>query len=270
MYRRCDGRAKVRPMSADKDPNGQHSPLLSVVVPVRNRAGQRLENCLRSLRWQDVDASQIEIVLSDFGSDDTYKKAIQELGDAYQCKVVYTATETLWNRSRALNIGVRACRGKYLLCTDADMIFEANFLSSLLKEQDLAKDKAFVLCRCRDLPESVPEQGWQAEDYPELLDKSHFRERFGVGACQMATKDFFMTVHGYDEGYVFWGCEDRDMAFRAERFGLTHQWVHDHTSMLHQWHPTTRHDRPIRKMMNDIRFHITKYRVVKNGRRWGV
>ena len=86
----------------------------------------------------------------------------------------------------------------------------------------------------------------------------------------MATRDFFLKVHGYDEGYVFWGCEDRDMAFRAERFGLEQRWVHEDTSMLHQWHPTTRHDRPIRKMMNDIRFHITKYQVVKNGKRWGV
>ena len=94
MYRRCDGRAKVRPMSADKDPNGQHSPFLSVVVPVRNRADNALRTVCALFVGRMLSESD-RIVLSDFGSDDTYKKAIQELGDAYQCKVVYTATETL-------------------------------------------------------------------------------------------------------------------------------------------------------------------------------
>jgi glycosyltransferase involved in cell wall biosynthesis len=257
-------------MSHSAPDDAQETPLLSVIIPVRNRAGVRLENCLRSLRWQVVEDANIEIVISDFGSDETYRQAIQSLGDTYGCRVVYTATQDLWNRSRALNIGVRAAEGKYLLCTDADMIFQGNFLQALLDEQRAGQDKAFILCRCRDLPESVEERSWAGADYAQLLDASDYRERFGVGACQMATRDFFMHIHGYDEGYVFWGCEDRDLHFRSERFGLETRWVHERTSMLHQWHPTLRGERPFRKMLNDIRFHITKYRVVKNGKRWGV
>ena len=244
-------------------------PELSVIVPLRTRAGQRVENCLRSLRWQTIEASNVEIILSDFGSDPDYKKAVRDLGATFDCTVVTTETDALWNRSRALNIGVRAASGTYVLCTDADMIFESNFLAKLLEEQRSVEDRGLILCRCRDLPESVPEQRWEADDYAGLLDRSHYRERLGVGACQMATREFFTKVRGYDERYVFWGCEDRDMAFRAERFGLEHRWVHEETSMLHQWHPTTRHERPIRKMLNDIRYHITKYRVVKNWRGWG-
>ena len=53
--------------------------MLSVIIPVRNRSGDRLENCLRSLRWQeDIDHTQVEILIVDFGSDAEHKDAIQK------------------------------------------------------------------------------------------------------------------------------------------------------------------------------------------------
>jgi len=67
-----------------------------------------------------------------------------------------------------------------------------------------------------------------------------------------------------DEAYKFWGCEDTDMFLRAQRAGLEAVWVHDNTSMLHQWHRDTRHDRKFLKFLNDARFHLTKRIVVKN------
>jgi len=244
-------------------------PLISVIVPIRNRCGTRVDNCLRSLRWQDLPPEHVEIILSDFGSDPEQLAAVEALAASHNVRVVSTPTDSLWNRSRALNIGIRSASGAYTLCTDADMIFQPNFLSTLLLHVQQANDRTLVLCRCRDLPSDVPEQPWQAEDYDNLLARSTYRERLGVGACQMARTRFFTEIRGYDEGYVFWGCEDRDLAYRAARFGLSQSWVHDTTSMLHQWHPTLRHERPVLKMLNDIRFHLTKFKIRKNGPQWG-
>jgi glycosyltransferase involved in cell wall biosynthesis len=56
-------------MKADDAQETHPIPLISVVVPVRNRAASRLENCLRPLRWQDLPQEQVERVVSDFGSD---------------------------------------------------------------------------------------------------------------------------------------------------------------------------------------------------------
>ena len=247
------------------------TPALSVVIPIRNRAGLRLDNCLRSLDWQDgVDRDTIEIVISDFGSDPEHRGAIAELADQWGARVAYSSTDATWNRARALNIGIRGARGRYVLCTDADMIFAPNFLSTLLRQQEIVADRALVVCRACDLPESVPEKAWTRQDYPWLEEQSSLRERLGTGACQMALRTFFLDVRGYDEGYVFWGCEDGDMLFRAQRASLALRWIHDITSMLHQWHPTTRHERPFRKFLNDARFHMTKYVIVENRfRPWG-
>lgn len=245
------------------------TPLLSVIVPVRNRAGRRLENCLRSLRWQDLPEDEVEVIVSDFGSAPEMRAATAALAERFGARVLFTPAEEVWNRSRALNIGIRAARGRYVLCTDADMIFAPTFLRTLVEAQREAEDGALVVCRCRDLPDDVPEQVWQRSDYPALLARAPFREKLGTGACQMARREAFARLHGYDEQYVFWGMEDNDFRFRARRAGLAERWVHERTSMLHQWHPSDRGTRPVRKMLNDLRFHLTKWRRVKNRRRWG-
>lgn len=249
---------------------GRTAILVSVIIPLRNRTGVRLENCLRSLRWQDLEpAESVEIVVSDFGSNAEQRQKAELVVQDHGATVAYMDTDEIWNRSRALNYGIRNAAGKYILCTDVDMIFEPNFLRTLVEEQRQSDDSAFVVCGCRDLTEDVPEQAWAVDDYSLLKARALFREKSGTGACQMAVRHFFFDTRGYDERYMFWGMEDNDMRFRAKRFGLTERWVHEKTSMLHQWHPSDRKRRPFRKFLNDMRFHLTKYRLVKNPGTWG-
>lgn len=244
------------------------APRISVIIPVRNRAGQRLDNCLRSLRWQDLPDGAHEIVLSDFGSDAEHAQAVADVAARHGARVVRTPTTELWNRSRALNIGIRAARGDLVLCTDADMIFAPDFVRAVIDE--IERGEVLVLCRCRDLPEDVPEQAWDGSDFPGLLARSTFRQTRGTGACQGAKKSFFERVRGYDESYVFWGFEDNDMVSRAERAGLSVVYIHERTSMLHQWHPTTKNDRPLLKLKNKWRFWLTRRVVTKNPTGWGL
>jgi glycosyltransferase involved in cell wall biosynthesis len=216
-----------------------------------------------------VDPASVEIILSDFGSEEPFEAELVALAHDHDARVVRTETAETWNRSRALNIGIRAAKGAFVLATDADMIFAPNFLSSLLTAQAAHDAEAMAVCRCRDLPESVPEQPWTREDYPSLVAQAPYREKLGTGACQMAPRAFFEDVRGYDEAFKFWGMEDNDMRHRSGLWGLELTWVHESTSMLHQWHPSDRGRRPIRKMLNDIRFHLTKWRVRKNPSGWG-
>ncbi len=244
-------------------------PKISAIIPIRNRSSARLENCLRALRWQTLPNDDYEIIVSDFGSNREQEEALIEMAERHQARVVRTDTEEIWNRSRALNYGIRAARGHFIFCTDADMIFAPNFLSTLLAVQAKHGEKALAVCHCRDLPESVPEQPWTLDDYPALLAQAPFREKLGTGACQMALRSRFEELRGYDEGYKFWGMEDNDMKFRAIRSGLELVWIHEQTSMLHQWHPSDRGAKPFRKFINDARFHISKYRLKKNPEMWG-
>ena len=57
-------------------------PQISVIVPLRDRSGTRLANCLRSLRWQD-DAPELELVLADYGSVEEHARGIDELAERF-------------------------------------------------------------------------------------------------------------------------------------------------------------------------------------------
>ncbi len=240
---------------------------LSVIVPVRNRSGVRAENCLRSLRWQTLE--DVEIVLSDFGSSPEERDALAAIAKKYDARVVTTATDALWNRSRALNLGLQAATAPLAVCTDIDMLFSPTFLEEVVRGIEKHDGEALVVCRCRDLPETVPEQPWEVSDYPELERQSTFRKAMGTGACQGAPLSFFERVRGYDERYVYWGFEDKDMVSRAERAGLSLVWIHEQTSMLHQWHRRMAEDKLHWKYHNKLRFYLTKHRVVKNRAGWG-
>ncbi len=242
---------------------------ITAVIPVRNRTGTRLDNCLRSLRWQELEAGALEIVITDFGSDPGPAQELRELAERHDAALVRVETDEIWNRARALNYGIQHARGRYVFCTDADMIFSPDFVPTLLDAQRSANGQAFVVCHCRDLPEDIDEQPWTVEDFPKLLAAAPFRKATGTGACQVAEREFFERVRGYDEGFSFWGQEDNDMRFRAGRAGLREVWVQDQTAMLHQWHPSERGKKPLRKSLNDIRFHLTKHVTVKNWRGWG-
>lgn len=245
-------------------------PTLSAIIPVRNRGGARLENCVRSLRWQRLpEGVTLEIVISDYGSDDAHRADVEAIAARHDARVVFTPERGVWNRSRALNIGIQASRAFWTFCTDVDMIFAPNFVASLLEaHQDTSRD-AMIHCRCHDLPESVPLEPWQAEDFPKLLAEAEVRRTKGTGACQSARRSFFHRVRGYDERYTFWGAEDVDMTARAQRAGLDIVWVSDRTQMLHQWHPKELSRRPWNFRLNRWRYRLTKWQIAKNPGGWG-
>ena len=245
-------------------------PELAVIIPVRNRAGIRLANCLRSLRWQQVDSARIEIIISAFGSSADCRPSIDSLALEHQATVVVTDTNEVWNRSRALNIGIQASQAPWLLCTDVDMIFAPNFVSTILKTHHQSERLSMIHCDCLDLPSDLPLRAWDSQDYSRLHKSCVRREVVATGACQSTCRSFFFYAQGYDEKYTYWGHEDRDMTNRAQAYGLDLVWISDRTSMLHQWHPTMKRDRIWQYRFNKFRYYLTKRQVIKNRDGWGI
>ncbi len=244
-------------------------PKLSAIIPLRDRSGLRLENCLRSLRWQDLAAEDLEIVLADFGSSAEHLASVRALAATYDAVVEREDTDDLWNRARALNLGIQAATGELAFCTDADMIFAPDFVRRLIETHATQPEGALVLCKCHDLPEDAPQRRFDAADFAALRALATVRDTSGTGACQVATRDFFYAVRGYDEAFKYWGAEDNDMVSRASRYGLQRVWLGDETAMLHQWHETMKNDRPVRRKLNSWRYKLTRRIVVKNKARWG-
>lgn len=214
-------------------------------------------------------AEDVEIVVSDYGSGVGEARRIASAADAFGARVVATPERGVWNRARALNVGIQAATAPWVLCTDVDLIFAPNLVSTALEEAERPGRRAMVLCHCWDLPSTLPERDWALSDFTALRERAALRKTRGTGACQVARRDFFFRVRGYDERYRYWGAEDVDMSSRAEAFGLELVWISDRTCVLHQWHPTRKGDRRLRYHWNRLRYRLTRRVVIKNRRGWG-
>mgnify|MGYP000166510233 CR=1 FL=1 len=196
-------------------------PLLTIVLAIRNRGGARLANCLRSLRWQEgFEASEIEVLLSDFGSEPKARAEIAKLADEHDARVHFTETMSVWNRSRALNIGLKRARGRFSLCSDVDMIYAPDFLRAVMDAQREHEERALVLCQALDLGPETRERVVTRDQVEALRDEAIARPLSGLGGCQCARTDWFRRVRGYDEVYRYWGAEDKDLTQRAEECTL--------------------------------------------------
>lgn len=112
--------------------------LISVVVPVFN-TGEYLEKCVRSITRQDYP--NIEIILVDDGSDDTYTiQLCDELADTYEN--VQAFHKQNGGSASARNYGIRIAKGTYIGFVDSDDVIDTSMYSTLYSL--IKKDKVKV------------------------------------------------------------------------------------------------------------------------------
>ncbi len=135
----------------------------------------------------------------------------------------------VWNRSRALNNGIRQAKTPYVATTDCDILFSTRFWRAV--EVALVKDHYLLLSEAW----GIVSKGL----YPRP------RGREGQGGFCLFPKSVWEDLGGYDEQYQFWGAEDNDWVFRVEAYTQKKfSWLEDLPSsspleprIYHQWHP---------------------------------
>jgi glycosyltransferase involved in cell wall biosynthesis len=218
---------------------------LTFVMVIKNRDRVRAERCIDSLLNQTYP---VDIIVVDYGSDDT-----SWYSDVFgKVNLIYVKRDTtIFNKSRALNIGFKHTKTKYVVSTDIDIIFASNFAEEIMDVFN-ANNKAIVLCQKIDL-----DQNGNEEDV---------HEPSASGSCIAIDREWIYKVHGYDEFYTYWGREDNDLVDRAKEDGYEVVWVTDKTKMWHQWHkPAT--NSTLDK--NDLYYRQSGKRIVRNASSWG-
>jgi len=236
---------------------------VTVVIGVKDRGGSRLENAFLSLRNQDYDKSLVKIILVDYGSRNIFSEEFKNLCDKYEAEYIKIDGVDVWSRACALNIGIKKAGTKYVLCSDADIIFEKNYIKECVAE--LQKNSRQVIWRdALDLAEhDLNENTDVLANYQKLKEKSILRcelknsdYTFGLGII-MAPKKYFFDIRGYDEFYKGWGYEDDDIIKRFLMLGLKTQNIRNKTSYLHQWHKTSKENKQ-RALINKRHFENAK------------
>lgn len=208
----------------------------TVIIAVKDRH-RNIRYCLASISL--CTPRPKEVIVVDFGSKFPVNKIARSLNFVRVVRVNRNTKK--FHKARALNIGIKHAKTKFVCITDADQIFRKNFFGVV--NSTLTKNpNSFVKCityflNNEDLLPSDPRNIMSA--YPKILRyaKKHGRKPFGEGNCQGMLLDWVMSVRGHDERYIGWGYEDSNMTLRATRAGLRTTWVSQKTGMVHLPHP---------------------------------
>ncbi|NKX55357.1 glycosyltransferase family 2 protein [Arthrobacter mobilis] len=212
---------------------------VSVVIGFKDWGINRLRMAVQTIQ-RSFGSLAGEVIVSDYGSAEhaETKRAMEEAGAVY----VYTETDGVWSRSRALNAGFAVSSGRVLVSTDADMIFSPKSMEIVGKAILANPDLALVL-QCRDLPEgySDVELAGRTIDWRLLERVSRMRPRWGMGGMMAASRARYLEIRGLDERMEIYGGEDIDFANRLRRAGARLEWVvDDDVRMYHMWHAPSR------------------------------
>ena len=114
---------------------------VSVVVAVHNE-DRYIGRCLRSLIRQNFDHDKFEIIVVDDGSDDKTPYALELFAGDIR---VVTHPENMGLPS-AVNSGLEACAGEYVVRVDSDDYVNEHFLTILCTYLDFNEECAAVGC----------------------------------------------------------------------------------------------------------------------------
>lgn len=115
----------------DRDPKLTFYPHISLIIPIYNSAGS-LAQCLDSVLASNYPKDKLDILLVNNGSRDSSFEIFQK----YQNLHVFLNLKWInakQGKSKALNMALYNCKGKYIVHIDSDGILHAEALTNLIR-----------------------------------------------------------------------------------------------------------------------------------------
>ncbi len=201
---------------------------ISIIFAYRNREIPRIKASMDSLDSQKNKA--FEVIFVNYGSEPGISDNLEKLFHTYSFAEYYSLEigQQLWNKSRALNFGIKKANCPYIFIADVDIVFSPNTIELLLNQ---LSPKVFSLFTLGYLDEKESARLSFDFKFEELKP-----ERYGVvNGMILTTKESLFEVKGYDEFFHFYGSEDVDLYTRLENAGYKSNLVTD-TYFYHNWH----------------------------------
>ena len=136
-------RQTLSPSSYDGPP--KQPPMVSILVAAKDEE-DHIETCVNSLLAQDYPNFEV-IVINDRSSDNT-RSILNKLQDRHKDRLTVihiTALRDGWfGKNNAMNEGIAASRGRWLMLTDADCCFTAKSTLSMATREALAHSVSFL------------------------------------------------------------------------------------------------------------------------------
>ena len=201
---------------------------VTIVYANRNRDLKRIKASLDSLKRQS--AQNFEVVFVDYGSDPFLVQELRKLSDDYEFVKFFPleVQQLLWNKSKALNFGIKQADFPYIFIADVDLIFHPDTTQLFNK---LAVEDKFFLFNLGYLDSAESEKLTKSYNFEELRPG-----RFGkVNGMILSPTKAILGVNGLDEFFHFYGSEDEDLFARLENAGYKRE-ANAAAYFYHNWH----------------------------------
>ena len=115
------------------------SPEVSIIVPCYNEE-QHIRGLLDAITSQTYPINKMEVVVADGMSTDLTRDKIEEFSETHPELTVQLINNTKRNIPSALNLAIKAAKGKYIVRLDAHSLPDKNYVNTCI--QHLKLDKA--------------------------------------------------------------------------------------------------------------------------------
>lgn len=223
--------------------------MVTFVYAFRDRDVLRVKITLDSLANQlETDFS---VVFVDYGSRDEVAATVKNLVESYAFAYYFyvPAQLLLWNKSKALNFGIKQAKTPYIFIADVDLVFHPRVTALLKDIADPQKAYLFKLGYMRQRDSEMLKAPYQFE---ALLPSHSGLVNGMVFTSKMALQD----VEGFDTFYHFYGAEDEDLYARLANSGIA-VCRRDENYFLHNWHVVYGDGQP-KKITGSPRLHNIK------------
>ena len=230
----------------------------AIIVSTYNRP-LALKLCLESIRNQTVLPD--EVIIADDGSADDTKKLIQEIAEDFPVKLIHVwQPDEGFQLAKIRNKAVAASSSDFIIQIDGDVLLHKEYVEDFIK---IARENRCILGSrvglgpklttqiesSQIIPKIYPwtrgiiqkplralysKAGRWISKSPWLLNKKNKSQ--GLGCSMAFWKKDFIAVNGYDERFVGWGCEDRDLLLRLGRMGVLNHKLLFAGIVYHLWH----------------------------------
>jgi glycosyltransferase involved in cell wall biosynthesis len=203
---------------------GEANPRISVVIPAYNMETM-LEDAVKSVVVDNATADTEIIIVDDASTDGTGKLA-DHLADLYPgIKVVHNETNRYL--AEALNVGIRAARGRYIVPLDADNMLGGGCLAVLVRslEDDRSIDIAYGAMSVIEVDGPEAGKEWVSSWPPQFEYRRQMKHQNQITSTSMYRKRIWQRVGGYRRRCRT--AEDADFWCRATSFGANAKKVTD-------------------------------------------
>jgi len=227
----------VKALKDPQESDKESLPMISVIIP--NYNGEKvLPYCLDSLLKQTY--KNFEIIVVDNGSADKSLEIIKGFANRSDIKITLIPLKRNLGYSAAITIGAKYAKGKYILATNNDIIFDGAYLENLVKGLEALRRKDPTIVAASGIHFYYPEKdiinyaggglslisGYYMF-YQRPLSQLSERElkylntfryiAFPTGAGALIDRSIFLHFKGYYYRY-FSGAEEFDFGITLYKF----------------------------------------------------